>query len=268
MAAVTVLGARGFVGTRLCERLRAAGLEPFCPDKGDPALFERDLGVVYDCAGLTADYAVRPFDTVEAHATLKAQVAQRGRFERLIVLSSTRLYDSAATEGLVRADAPLVLDPAEPRHVYDLSKALGENIALTQTGGRGSVARLSNVFDWTPGAPGFLSEWLARAASEKAFTLASSPAVARDYIHLDDVVDALIAMAAAERPGIVNVASGELIDNSQIAAVFGQAGWRVDFSGEAQPRPPPCADVAKLRSLGVDPRPALGVIASYLESLA
>lgn len=267
MAAVTILGARGFVGARLRQRLEAQGLAPFCPAKHDPAVFETDLGVVYDCAGLTADYAARPFDTVEAHATLVARLAQQARFDRLIVLSSTRLYDSSPGEP-AREDAPLILNPAEPRHIYDLSKALGENLALTQTGGRGAVARLSNVFDWAPGSPGFLSEWLLRAGRERAFTLDSTPQVARDYIHVEDVVSALVALAGAERPGIVNVASGELVENGRIAELFATRGWRVGFSRDGAPGRPPCADVGKLRELGVQPRPALAVIRGYLEGLA
>lgn len=267
MARATILGAAGFVGSRLRRRLQAEGLAPFCPGKDDRTVFEQDLGVVYDCAGLTADYAARPFDTVEAHATLVSRLAERARFDRLIVLSSTRLYDSSAAERACEDDA-LILRPSEPRHIYDLSKALGENIALTQTGGRGAVARLSNVFDWQAGSPGFLSEWLIRASGEREFTLDSSPGVARDYIHVDDVVDALLAMAAAPAPGIVNVASGELVENGRIAGTFAAAGWRVGFAREAEVPRPPCADVAKLRDLGVRPRPVLDVIRGYLESLA
>jgi UDP-glucose 4-epimerase len=267
VAEVTIIWAAGFVGARLRARLEGQGLAPFCPSKGDPAVFEQDLGVVYDCAGLTADYAARPFDTVEAHATLVARLADRAKFQRLIVLSSTRLYDSAGAE-VACEDDPLRLSPAEPRHIYDLSKALGENIALTQTGGRGAVARLSNVFDWTPGSPGFLSEWLVRARAERAFTLASTPAAARDYIHLDDVVDALIAIADAPAPGIVNVASGELITNGEIAQVFEAAGWRVGFDRDDVLPRPPCAEVSKLRDLGVRPRPVRDVVRGYLEALA
>ena len=34
----------------------------YAPAKGDPELLERDLGTVFYCAGLTADYDRRPFD--------------------------------------------------------------------------------------------------------------------------------------------------------------------------------------------------------------
>ena len=36
----------------------------------------------------------------------------------------------------------LAFDPTDPRRTYDLSKALGENIVLTRTGGRGVRMRV------------------------------------------------------------------------------------------------------------------------------
>lgn len=263
----TILGATGFVGRRLQARLAAEGWDVFAPAKGDTSLFGRDMGVVFYCAGLTADYDRRPFDTVEAHATLVSELARAGRFEQLIYLSSTRLYDGLAV-AVAEETSPLVLDPADPRRTYDLSKALGENIALTRSGGRGAVARLANVYDWEVDAPGFLSQWLVDAARARDIVLDSSPYVARDYIHLDDVVAALIAMA--ERPAleVVNVASGELVSNGEIANIFIRAGWRVSFKGDAAPPPPPRADVRRLHALGITPAPVKEVVRRYLEGLA
>lgn len=266
MSRVTVVGAAGFVGSRLCARLEAEGAEVYAPAKGDPGLFERDLGCVFYCAGLTADYAARPFDTVEAHVTLIAALAARAKFDRLVYTSSTRLYDASGAAVAAEAD-PLLLNPAEPRHLYDLSKALGENLTLTQTGGRGAVARLANVFDWAPGGQGFLSQWLMQAADQRSQTFDSSPEVYRDYIHVDDVVDALLAIAAAPGIGAVNVASGALVSNAQIAEVCEQAGWRVVFTRRDTPPPPPRADVAKLLSLGVSPRSVLDLVRGYLLEL-
>ena len=262
----TILGATGFIGRRLQARLSAEGWDVYAPDKGDVSLFGRDMGVVFYCAGLTADYDRRPFDTVEAHATLVSELIRAGRFERLIYLSSTRLYDGQAA-AVLDETAPLVFDPTDPRRVYDLSKALGENLTLTRTEGRGAVARLSNVFDWEPEAPGFLSEWLIEAARTLDIQLDSSPLVRRDYIHLDDVVAALIAMSERPAAGIVNVATGELVANGDIANLFVQAGWRVTFSRDAQPASPPSVDIGRLRSLGVTPQPVRDVVRGYLERL-
>ncbi|HEY8618091.1 NAD(P)-dependent oxidoreductase [Phenylobacterium sp.] len=263
----TIVGAPGFVGQRLHARLRTEGWDLYAPAKGDPELLGRDLGVVFYCAGLTADYDRRPFDTVAAHASLVSEIARQGRFERLIYLSSTRLYDGQL-RAEVGEDEPLLFDPRDPRRVYDLSKALGENITVARTGGRGAVARLANVYDWADGAPGFLSEWLIRARRERSLRLESSPHIRRDYIHLDDVVEALVAMASGEPAGIVNLASGELVSNAEIAGVFRAAGWEIAFAGEAEPPPPPNARIDKLRRLGVHPRPVRDVVRAYLEGLA
>ena len=261
----TVVGAAGFVGARLAARLRGDGWEVYAPAKGDPELLARDLGVVFYCAGLTADYDRRPFDTVEAHASLVSELIRADRFERLVYCSSTRLYDGQRKAESHEAE-PLVFDPADPRRVYDLSKALGENLTIARTGGRGAVARLSNVFDWRAGAPGFLSEWLIAARGTRDLVLESSPNIARDYIHLDDTVDALIAIAGGQ-PQVYNVAAGALTTNADIARVFEAAGWWVKFTSDANPVPPPNAMAARLAALGVRARPVKDVVADYLEGL-
>ena len=263
----TILGATGFVGRRLAARLAADGWDTYAPAKGDTSLFGRDMGVVFYCAGLTADYDRRPFDTVEAHAALVSELVRAGRFEQLIYLSSTRLYDGQAAAE-VDERTPLVFDPADPRRTYDLSKALGENIVLSRTEGRGAVARLANVYDWELDAPGFLSQWLVEAARSRELSLESSPHVVRDYIHLDDVIAALVAMADRGARGVFNVASGELTNNGEIANLFLSAGWRVTFGGDASPPVPPRTDVARLQALGVSPAPVKEVVRRYLKRLA
>jgi nucleoside-diphosphate-sugar epimerase len=235
------------------------------PAKGDPDLLDRDLGTVFYCAGLTADYDRRPFDTVEAHATLVSRLIEVGRFERLVYCSSTRLYDGQRKAEAHEAE-PLVLDPADPRRVYDLSKALGENLTLARAGGRGAVARLSNVYDWADDAPGFLSEWLIEARRTRDLVLQSSPNIARDYIHLDDAVAALVAIAERGQ-GVYNVAAGRLTTNAEIARVFERAGFWVKFATDANPPPPPNASVERLTGLGVIARPVEDVVARYLEGL-
>lgn len=263
----TIIGATGFVGRRLQARLAADGWDTFAPDKGDTSLFGRDMGIVFYCAGLTADFDRRPFDTIEAHASLVSALVRAGRFEQLIYLSSTRLYDGLSAASVDEATR-LAFDPADPRRTYDLSKALGENIVLTRAEGRGAVARLGNVYDWELESPGFLSECLIEAARTHELNLVSSPHVTRDYIHLDDVVSGLVAMAEKDARGVVNVASGELTANGEIANQFLQAGWRVTFSGDASPAVPPRAEIARLRALGVTPAPVKEVVRRYLQRLA
>lgn len=264
MRRYTVIGAAGFVGRRLAATLREAGHEVYAPQRGDAELFSRDLGQVFYCAGLTADYAARPFDTVEAHVSLLARVLRDARFSHLVYLSSTRLYDSLGADGGYE-EQPLSLNPANSRHLYDLSKALGENLCLTVAGKRAAAARLACVYDWSPGAPGFLSEWLQRAASEKSFNLDSGTGVVRDYIHLDDVVAALRAMSDGATTGIVNVASGENVSNAELSDVFNRCGWSVNLSRDVPRQQASPCDVRRLVSLWQPPRPVRAVVETYLK---
>lgn len=263
MSRYTVIGAGGFIGARLVAALRGRGESVYAPARGDPGLFAADLGRVFYCAGLTGDFMVRPFDTVDAHVGLLTHVLRDAKFERLIYLSSTRLYDSLGERG-GREDDVLAFDVAAPRNVYDLSKALGENLCLARSGGRAAVARLSNVFDWTDDAGGFLSDLLKRARRETAINLASSPQAGRDYIHADDVITGLLAMDAKACEGIVNIARGEAISNAEIAQVFAAHGWTLDLTGgEAPPHGPTC-DVTRLAALGVRTRDVRQVVAGAL----
>lgn len=265
MSRYTVIGASGFIGSRLVERLRGRGADVYAPGRGDPDLFSRDLGRVFYCAGLTGDFMVRPFDTVEAHVGLLTQVLRDARFERLIYLSSTRLYDSLGARG-GHEDDVLEFDVAAPRNVYDLSKALGENLCLARSEGRAAVARLANVFDWSDAAGGFLSDLLKRARRERNIALASSPQSGRDYIHADDVIAGLLAMDAQDGQGVVNLARGEAVSNAEIAEVFASAGWTLTLTGGQAPPHGPVCDVSRLHALGVTPRDAREIIAQALRA--
>lgn len=265
MTSWTVIGAGGFIGGRLAQALRDRGEAVYAPARGEGGLFDRDLGRVFYCAGLTGDFAVRPFDTVEAHVTLLAQVLSKARFDRLIYLSSTRLYDSLGAAG-GHEDDVLAFDPAAPRNVYDLSKALGENLTLARSDGRGAVARLSNVFDLAEGASGFLPELLQKARRARVLTLDSVPGAVRDYIHAGDVISALLAMGEAGTTGVINVASGQNVSNADLARVFAEAGWTLNLAPDRPMPPAPRCATDRLRALGVSPRDPRRLIAQALSA--
>lgn len=260
----TVVGAQGFIGERLARLLSAEGESPWTPTKGEPELLERDLGVLWYCAGSGADYDQRPFDTVDSHTCLISEIIRAGNFERLIYCSSTRLYDGLS-QIYVDESTPLVFNSADPRRVFDLSKALGENLTLARSEGRGVVARLSNVFNGHGDSPDFLSEWLKKATSSRTIILDSSPSIQRDYIHLDDAVASLRAIASGS--GIYNVACGKLISNGEIAEIFKSEGWSVTFTGVAEMKSPPNVSVERLSALGIKAKSVKDVIREFLREL-
>jgi nucleoside-diphosphate-sugar epimerase len=261
----SVIGSGGFIGARVAQTLRADGQEVFTPGRRDEVL-GRDLGRVFYCAGLTGDYRTRPFETVEAHVGFLSRILEHGRFERLVYLSSTRVYD-ANPDAQGREDAPLRVNPNESEHLYELSKLLGENLAVNRSGGRGAAARLSYVFDWTQDAAGFLSDWLRRAGESRDLALDTSAWDGRDYIHRDDAVAGLRAVLDSDLNGVVNVAGGRTVTNAELAHTFRDAGWRVTFRRAAQGQAPPPPDVSRLTALGLQARDVRALIADYLATL-
>lgn len=263
----TVLGAGGFVGARLVAILRQQGHRVHAPARDDASWLEQDLGHVFYCIGLTNDYYARPFDTVEAHTSLLARLLRDGRFERLIYLSSTRLYDSFSG-AVAEESAVLQLDPANPRHLYDLSKALGENLCLTQAGGRACVARLSCVYSDRLEEGGFLAQVLPPAAAGQNLTLDSSPHFARDYVHIDDVVSLLQALLQGGQPAIYNVAAGNNTSNAELFGALQQlTGVQVTCTRQERQTAPRISIDRATQAFGLRPRPLLERLPSMLAQL-
>jgi nucleoside-diphosphate-sugar epimerase len=231
----TILGGRGFVGSRLNTYLRAKGYAVDSPLRQEPSLFEQPLGHVMYCIGLTGDFRSRPFDTVEAHVEVLRHVLKRADFETLTYLSSTRVYgDSARTD----EDVPLTVRPSNPNDLYNLSKLTGE--ALCHASGRQGVrvARLSNVVGphMDPQSGNFVASLLREAACGH-IVLRSHPESAKDYIHIDDVVMWLPTLALEGRSQVYNLASGTQIAHRVWASWIAQlAGceWSVQSDASIQ----------------------------------
>ena len=259
----TVLGGRGFVGSALAGSLLRDGVECWVPQRGDDGIFERELGVLFYCVGITADFRRRPLDTVEAHVSFLQRLLERARFQRLIYLSSTRVYKRAA-----RADEeePLSVLSSDPDDLYDLSKLMGECLALS-AGRSCSVARLSNVVGPGMGSTNFLGAVVAEAKAEGRVAIWSNPGSAKDYIWIDDVVAGLRAIAENGTSPVYNLATGENCSNAQIASLLSEAGVEVAMDDNAPAVVFPPVSIRKLvQETGFAPRSVLPLLASWIES--
>jgi nucleoside-diphosphate-sugar epimerase len=257
----TVLGASGVIGRRLVGRLRTAGEDVHTPARNDPGVYTRPLGHVIYAIGLTADFRQRPYDTVQAHVGLLAEMLRRADFDSLLYLSSTRVYARAA---LGREDAPLPVLAQDPSDLYNLSKLMGESLCLH--GGRHGVrvARLSNVVGGDDADSDNFVPSLVRAARSGRIVLQTAPDSAKDYIHIDDVVELLPRIAVAGRERIYNVASGVQLRHAdwtqQLATL---TGCTVDVAPGAPVQHFVPIDISRIRAeFGFAPRPALAVLAS------
>ncbi|HEY2658089.1 MAG TPA: NAD(P)-dependent oxidoreductase [Caulobacteraceae bacterium] len=249
----TVFGAQGFIGRHLTDHLRGLGGEVLALGRDDDRWRDRPLGHVFYCVGLTADFRTRPFDTIEAHVSLAAEVLRRADFDSFLYCSSTRVY-----AGGDHADeaARLTVDPSDPSDLYNLSKLMGEAACLAVPRSEVRVARLSNVFGADDVSDNFLTSILRDAVVDGRVTLRSAPGSAKDYVAVEDVVAALpqIAVRGAER--IYNVAAGRNTTHAEVlAAVQAATGCALAWEADNLPQVFPLIMVERLRAL-TDWRPA------------
>ena len=227
---ITVLGASGFIGHRLNERLGELNLERYAPARHED-LSGKQLGDVIYCIGLTADFRSRPFDTVEAHVCKLLEVLRNYEFDSLLYLSSTRLY--GAGENSTAEENALRVAPLNPSDLYNISKAMGESIVLN-CGRRTRVARISNVYGGDFTSDNFLSAIMREAITGGKIVMQTSAASAKDYVSVDDVVDGLTHIATSGREKIYNLASGVNVSNDQLVeSLRSLTGCNIEFSPAA-----------------------------------
>jgi nucleoside-diphosphate-sugar epimerase len=271
----TVIGGQGFIGRALVERLRELGWECWVPGRSvNWPQTDRPLGRVFYCAGMTADYLRDPAATLEAHAGLLSRVLQSRSYESLVYLSSTRLYDGfLSSEEVAREDGGLSINPLDPRHLYDVTKLAGESLCHVLGQGRARVARLSCVYNDEKEENGFLAELLKKVAntrSNEVLHIASSPHYCRDYVHVSDVVRALIDIAQHGIQPVYNVASGQNLRNDALAAIVkAHSARRIVFDLDRAQSPPALVSIQRLQSeFGWNPELVESRIAPWLQSLS
>lgn len=258
----TILGGRGFIGRHLAAALSAQGNQCWQPGRGDAEIFERPLGTVYYCIGLTADFRNRPFDTVDAHVCVLRQVLERAHFDQLIYLSSTRVY---AGNTLTDESQLLSVAPYRPDDLYNITKLMGESLTLA-SGGACRVARLSNVLGFDMGPTNFVGALFAEARELGAVRFRTSLASAKDYVWVDDAVSALIAIAEKGRQPIYNIAGGANVSHEAIANLLAANGIPFTVMDNAPTITFPPISIDRLVSdTGFHPNPIAAKLSASLE---
>lgn len=213
----TVLGASGFIGSHVAGLATQLGHEVFCP-KRDELLDGCELGHVIYSIGLTSDFRQRPHNTVTAHVTKLQEILTRTKFDSLVYLSSTRVYARCPADGTaVTETQPLGVLSSDFSDLYNLSKLMGESIALTH-GPQVKVARLSNVIGMDLASDNFLISVVRDCLEKGRVELKTSLDSAKDYIGVDDVARLLLRIGVEGTQSIYNVASGLNTTHREIAS--------------------------------------------------
>jgi len=285
-----VTGAQGFMGSWLVSRLLDAG--------DDVVVLDRRVrpGSRYEREGLasqvrTVAASPPPLDGVDTvfhlaaqtvvaeanrdpSATFEANVAGTWRLldacraadvQRVVVASSYHAY-GRHPEGVYREDTPL-----EPVWPYDTSKAAADLIAraYAQTYELPVVVlRLSNVYGGGDVEYSRIVPGAARAlASGEPPLIRSDGTPQRDFLYVEDAVDAYLAVAAAaaeHRGRVFNAGAGEAVSILDLVRALIRASGR-DIEPDVQGTPGPrdaidrqLLDTTRIReTLGWTPRHAL-----------
>jgi GDP-4-dehydro-6-deoxy-D-mannose reductase len=228
---VLVTGANGFLGRHLVAALARAGDEPvgLALERGvvpasvpfvvadvtdreavERAVDETDPDAIVHLAALShvgeSWQRIDRYWAVNVVGTDHVAAAARGR--RLVFSSSAEVYGAVDELELPIAESR----PPSPRSPYALTKAIGERTALAAGA---VVPRFFNLLGagQAPGfaLPSFAAQLAAIARGEREPVLAvGNLAARRDFVHVEDAVDAVTTLLAHGEPGeLYNVAAGE-----------------------------------------------------------
>lgn len=221
---VAVIGADGFLGRRLADRLTLGGtpvatftrVRRFCDGAGRPAPGLRAARTVFHLAtsvdvGLAT---VRPDLVAADHQTFLQLLDALERCEHrptLVLASCAEAVYDPATPPPYREDSAL-----RPATAYGAAKLRLEHELLRRIGDvRPVIVRLSNPYG--PGRrersdSGVVRHWPQEPAAGEPLRLRVDPDADRDYVYVDDVVDALTRLRTRAGFGsparILNIGSG------------------------------------------------------------
>jgi UDP-glucose 4-epimerase len=230
---VAVVGATGFIGTRLIAALDRRGIATARFDRTTPFLragrpvpeLAAARLVFYLASTINPALAVRHPERIdEDHERFAALL--RGLPERTTVV----LTSSGGTVYGPHLAAPYHESmPTMPVTAYGFAKLNLERELLAGTA-RPVILRLSNVYgpgQRTSTLQGVIGEWLLAARSGRPLRVFGDPSARRDYVYVDDVVRALLRVhdlrvrdLGTRIPRTLNIGSGTPVSLTELAAAI------------------------------------------------
>jgi dTDP-glucose 4,6-dehydratase len=245
-----VTGGAGFVGSWLCEHLVERGVEVVCVDnlvtgsrdnlsalEGRPGfeLVEQDVceGLPVDgpvdwvlhlaCPASPVDYLRLPVETmmVGSMGTRHALELAERTAARFLLASTSEVYGDPAEHPQPESYWGNV-NPVGPRSVYDESKRFAEALTTAYRTARGvdtTIVRIFNTFgprmrvDDGRAIPAFMSQ----ALTGRPLTVAGDGSQTRSLCYVEDTVAGIVALAAADHPGPVNIGSQDEMSMLELA---------------------------------------------------
>ncbi|MGB0833771.1 MAG: NAD-dependent epimerase/dehydratase family protein [Psychrobium sp.] len=226
MAHFTVVGGKGFIGSELVSFLKLKGHSVFVPQKHDDKIFSEELGIVVYCAG-HGDCQNNPAKVVESNLTYLSNVVEKSHFEKLVYLSSTRVY-----MGIEDSEecSNLLVEYSDQRKLFNLTKLAAEELIL-RTSKNAAIIRPSNVYGLALNSPLFLPSITRDAILKGEVNMYVSPEYEKDYVSVVDVVTAIEKISLMDiTDKVINIASGVNVSAGEIAAILqSNTGCKVNW---------------------------------------
>ena len=289
MGRIFVAGHKGLVGSAVCRRLRADGIEPLVAERSELDLLdqhavdgwfrERDVDQVYVAAAKVGGiYANDTYPAEFIHDNLAIQTnlihsAWQYGVTKLLFLGSSCVYPKLAAQPMT--EDSLLTGPLEPTNEwYAIAKIAGIKMCQAyrkQYGFDAISAMPTNLYG--PGdnfdlenshvLPALIRKFHeAKEAGEASVTVWGTGSPRREFLHVDDLADACVfLMANYSSPEIVNVGWGRDISIAELAEavrdIVGFEGKIVYDTDRSDGTPRKLLDTARLTGLGWTPSIAL-----------
>jgi nucleoside-diphosphate-sugar epimerase len=135
---------------------------------------------------------------------------------RLVFSSSFQVYGRSDKDDVVDEEFP-----TDPLSTYGFSKKFGEEM-IAYTLKNHAILRISNIYG--PGCRPFYNSVIATfvhlAKEGKQIEITGSGEQSRDFVFVDDVVDAFETASLSDKTGIFNICTGESINLNRIAELL------------------------------------------------
>jgi dTDP-glucose 4,6-dehydratase len=249
---VLVTGGAGFVGSWVCERLLDLGAEVVAVDnyatgsadnlshlRHEHGLTVLDQDIV---DGLHVDgrldhvlhlaspasplhYLRLPVETLKVGSigTLNALDLAVAKGARFLMASTSEVYGDPLVHPQPESYWGNV-NPIGPRSVYDESKRFSEALTAAYRRDRGTdttIVRIFNTYgprmrlDDGRAIPAFMSQ----ALEQRPITVAGDGSQTRSLCYVEDTVDGILALAASDHPGPVNIGGSEEVTMLHLAEI-------------------------------------------------
>lgn len=213
----TIIGATGFIGSNLNSYLKSIGINAFTPSRDYKFNTLDDLGTVFYCAGY-GDCTKNHNNILEANVLLLQNIICNAKFDKLLYISSTRLYINSTSS---KEDSNVNISHQDNRKLFNLTKLVSEELCRLSNKNI-VIIRPSNVYGLALDSKLFLPQIIKNAIINNKIDMYVTPEYSKDYVSVDDLVSVMFKLSQANTKfaDIYNIASGVNVSARQIASII------------------------------------------------